>query len=238
MKLIQGKTIDEVYKKLICELKSQEIIDNRTKEIENCCLVVKNPRLWDFSFPYRKISLKYADAELKWYWSGDNSCKTIGEFAKMWLAISDDGETNNSAYGYILFKKYGKNQLEEVIQELKKDHTSRKAVLNISDPAIDRLHTKDMQCTIALQFLIRDNKLNTTVYMRSNDVYFGLPYDYIFFMSLAYYVANELGIKVGTYCHNATSLHMYEKDFDKFVEHDQVIKQIDIFGVIKEHYEK
>ena len=228
MEVIKGKLIDDVYRKLIDKLK-------KLKEIENCVLHVKQPRLYYFSFPYREISTKYANAELKWYWSADNRCETIGQYAKMWLRLTDDGVTNNSAYGYILFKKYGKNQLEEVINELKHNQDTRRAVLNISDPTIDRVNTKDMQCTIAVQFTIRNNKLNTTVYMRSNDVYFGLPYDYIFFMSLAYYVATKLELKIGTYTHVATSMHMYDRDIDKFIEHNQVL-DIDLWPIIEENY--
>lgn len=235
MEVIKGKLIDDVYRKLIDKLKKSKEIENGTKEIENCILQVKQPRLYFFSFPYREISTKYANAELKWYWSGDNRCETIGQYAKMWLRLTDDGVTNNSAYGYILFKKYGKNQLEEVINELKHNRDSRRAVLNISDPTIDRINTKDMQCTIAVQFTIRGNRLNTTVYMRSNDVYFGLPYDYIFFMSLAQYAAHKLGLRIGTYTHVATSMHMYRKDYDKFVEHNQVL-DIDLWPIIKENY--
>ena len=235
MEVIKGKTISDVYGKLIEKLKKLEPIDNGTREIENCILQVKEPRLWDLSFPYREISEKYANAELKWYWSADNRCETIGQYAKMWLRLTDDGVTNNSAYGYILFKKYGKNQLEEVINELKKNKDSRRAVLNISDPTIDRVNTKDMQCTIAVQFTEREGRLNTTVYMRSNDVYFGLPYDYIFFMSLAYYAAHQLNLAIGTYTHVATSMHMYNRDYDKFVEHNQKL-DIKLWDIIKENY--
>lgn len=73
-------------------------------KVNNCCLIIKHPSLQNIYFPKRKISEKYANAELEWYWSGDNSCKTIGQSAKMWLSLSDDGKTNNSAYGYILEK--------------------------------------------------------------------------------------------------------------------------------------
>ena len=236
MEVIKGRLIDDVYKKLIEKLLKSETIGNNTREIENCILQVKEPRLYFFSFPYREISTKYADAELKWYWSADNRCETIGQYAKMWLRLTDDGVTNNSAYGYILFKKYGFNQLEQIIELLRKDKNTRRAVLNISDPTIDRINTKDMQCTIALQFIIRDNKLDTTVYMRSNDVYFGLPYDYIFFMSLANYIASKLELKIGTYTHVATSMHMYERDVNKFVEHNQLL-DINLWPIIKENYD-
>ena len=234
MKIFEHDTIAECYKELVESLKTATQV-GKTKEITNCCLVVHNPSINDIYFPYRNISEKYSKAELKWYWSADNSCETIGKFAKMWLALSDDGKTNNSAYGYILFEKYGFDQLQQIIELLKNDNETRRAVLNISDPAIDRIKTKDMQCTIAIQFLIRNNALEETVYMRSNDVYFGLPYDYIFFVSLGHYISTKLGIKFGKYTHHATSMHMYDRDIEKFVEHDNHI-DFKIDEIIKENY--
>lgn len=236
MIIIEKDNISDVYEELLNKLQKQEIVGN-TKEINNCCLIVHNPTLTNFYLPNRKISEKYANAELEWYWSGDNSCENIGKYAKMWLQLSDDGKTNNSAYGYILEKKYGFDQIQQIIELLKKDPNSRRAVLNISDPSINRITTKDMQCTIALQFLIRNNELQMTVYMRSNDVYFGLPYDYIYFVSIGQYIANKLNINFGLYTHHATSLHMYLRDVDKFVKHNQ-ITNIDINSIIRRNYEK
>ena len=236
MIIIEKNNISDVYKELLNTLQKQEVVGN-TKEINNCCLIVHNPTLVNFYLPNRKISEKYANAELEWYWSGDNSCKTIGKFAKMWLDLTDDGETNNSAYGYIIQKKYGFDQLQQIIELLKKDKNSRRAVLNISDPSINRITTKDMQCTIALQFLIRNNELQMTVYMRSNDIYFGLPYDYIYFVSIGQYIANKLNINFGLYTHHATSMHMYLRDEEKFIEHKQ-ITNIDFDKIIRSNYDK
>jgi thymidylate synthase len=235
MKVIENDTIQEVYFELINMLKEQEIV-GQTKEINNCCLIVNEPSLKDFWLPYRNISQKYSDKELEWYWTADNKCETIGKYAKMWLSLTDDGVTNNSAYGYILFKKYGFNQVEQIIELLKNDPTSRRAILNISDPTLDRIETKDLQCTIALQFLIRDGKLEETVYMRSNDVYFGLPYDYIFFITLGEYIASQLGIELGKYIHHATSMHMYLRDEHKFDDQEVNITHIDTQEIIDKYY--
>ena len=238
MKIIKAKTIKTVYNKVIKTLLRDKHVVGNTKEIENACLIIKKPTLKLISFPHRNISKKYSEAELKWYWSGDNLCETIGKYAKMWLALTDDGITNNSAYGYILFKKYGINQVEQIIDLLRKDKNSRRAVLNISDASINRITTKDMQCTIAIQFLIRKNKLNMTVYMRSNDVYFGLPYDYIFFESLHQYISSQLNINVGIYTHIVTSLHMYERDIEKFKTQKENIVLVDLNEHCLKYYDK
>lgn len=236
MKVFEGNTIKEVYSELIETLKTSDMI-NGTREINNCCLIVNNPTTKNINFYKRKISEDYALAELKWYWSGDNSCETIGKHAKMWLRLSDDGKTNNSAYGYILEKKYGYDQIQQIIQILISDSSSRRAILNISDPALNKQTTKDLQCTIGIHFLIRNGQLEETVYMRSNDVYFGLPYDYIYFISLGEYIAKKVGVPLGKYIHNATSMHMYLKDVEKFKDEDQIIN-IDIDKIIKENYER
>ena len=75
-------------------------------------------------------------------------------------------------------------------------------------------------CTLNGVFQIRDNKLNFTVDMRSNDVFFGLTFDYPFFTILQQQMHTLLkkvypDLELGTYTHIAHSLHMYERDFDK-----------------------
>lgn len=176
-------------------------------------------RLTDISDPIikmRDISQSYCAAELTWYLAGDNSVDFIGRYGSMWKRISDDGITNNSAYGYIIKSKHKFNQLEKVIELLTTDPDSRRAVININIPNRDVIETHDEMCTIALQFLLRDNKLNLSVIMRSNDMYFGLPYDIIYFIELQKYVADRLGVEYGDYTHHAISLHIYNKDLNKF----------------------
>ena len=230
-------TIQEAYKQIVEDLKASPIVNN-THEINNCFFVVENPTLDNYYLPYRNLSEKYLTEELKWYWSGDNRCETIGQHAKMWLSLTDDGVTNNSAYGYILRYKYNKDQIQEVINILKKDPYSRRGIINISDPTLNKQTTKDLQCTVCLEFMIRNNKLDVTVVMRSNDIYFGLPYDYYYFVSLQYYIASQLNVEVGHYNHLSISMHMYLRDEEKFKKYDVNPINIDIQGIIKEYYEK
>lgn len=176
-------------------------------------------RLTDITNPVisiRNISKRYCAAELLWYLMGDNSVDFIGKYASMWNRITDDGKTNNSAYGYIIKYKHGFDQLEKMVELLKTDIYSRRAVININVPNENVIETKDEMCTVCLQFLVRDNKLNLSVVMRSNDLYFGLPADICAFCEWQKYVADKLGLEYGSYTHHAISLHIYERDFDKF----------------------
>ena len=74
---------------------------------------------------------------------------------------------------------------------------------------------KDIPCTCNIQFLIREEKLNMYVQMRSNDVFVGLPHDVFAFTMIQEIFAKKLGKKLGVYKHYTTSLHLYETDEDK-----------------------
>ena len=159
-------------------------------------------------------NLTYVAAELLWYWSARNDVAFISKFSKFWNKISDDGVTANSAYGYILQKKHGFNQIEKIIELLTKDPNSRRAVLNINVPNEHVIETRDELCTVCLNYQIRNNKLHCTCVMRSNDYNTGLRNDLPFFISLQKYIANRLGVGYGSYTHYAFSMHMYNVDMD------------------------
>lgn len=101
----------------------------------------------------------------------------------------------------------------EIYSLLQKDPDSRQAfisifknddTLNISTPV-----GQTPPCTIGLQFLIRDKKLNMIATMRSNDALWGLAYDVNQFMMVQRALASLLGIKTGWYIHQAGSMHVY-----------------------------
>ena len=214
-----GKITPNVaYKKLAKDLlETGHIMETRnirgnTKELCNYMLTINDLDEEYVSLKTGKTNLTYLAAELLWYWSARNDLDFIGKFASLWEKLSDDGKTANSAYGYILQKKHGFNQIETIINLLTKDPYSRRAVININVPNENVYETKDEPCTICLDYQIRDGKLQCTCVMRSNDMNFGLRNDLGFFISLQKYIANKLNIPVGEYNHFAMSIHVYDRD--------------------------
>lgn len=188
-----------------------------TRECNNVQFTLENPKnniAATRSDSEYGISLSYALGELVWYLSGDNTTEFIGQFGSLWKRISDNGVTNNSAYGYVIEKQWGFNQLDLMYNILSGDPDSRRAVININTPHRYVIETKDEPCTISLQFFIRNNKLNMTTVMRSNDIWFGTPYDVIYFTTLQQILAARLGIEVGTYTHFAGSFHVYDRNLE------------------------
>jgi thymidylate synthase len=107
--------------------------------------------------------------------------------------------------------KLGFNQIEEnVINELKRDNSSRRAVVISLQPELDSLRTH-IPCITQLQFLIRDKKLNCIVYIRSNDMLSAWGADAYALSQVFKYVANKLNIQPGYLEIISISAHIYYK---------------------------
>lgn len=207
-----ANNIDDIYITLCKDLIRAPKVGN-TRELWNVKLQLKD--ITKNIVSVRGISPSYLCGELLWYFSGMNSTEFISRFSSFWKSISDDGKTANSAYGYLMKYKFGFDQIEKVIELLKADPNSRRAVINLNVPNEHVIETKDEPCTIAVQFMVRKGNLDCTTMMRSNDIWFGTPYDIAFFTELQKYVAHRLGVGYGFYTHFVTSLHMYDRDDSK-----------------------
>jgi len=158
----------------------------------------------------RNWSQEYAEAEWQWYLSGDPSVEKLGEIygkvPAIWKRMADSQGYVNSNYGH----QWKRNdQLDFVIKMLKANPETRQAAISIYDGKEITNYSNDTPCTYAVQFTILDNKLNMSVVMRSNDLWYGFCNDQYQFSSLQMLVAYETGYEVGTYYHFAHNLHLY-----------------------------
>ncbi|AKJ72610.1 thymidylate synthase [Gordonia phage GMA2] len=109
---------------------------------------------------------------------------------------------------------YG-DQIQYVVDTLIKTPDSRRAILNLWQPLQDtQPGFTDYPCTLNIGFRIREDRLNMSVTMRSNDIWRGASSDFIQFSMLHQTVAALVGIEPGKYFHNAYSLHLYESDWE------------------------
>lgn len=218
MSEIIANTADELFDKTLEELLKQDTDDVHgiAHEIINAHLVLTDPTRNTMCNSKRKMPIRYAIGELLWYLSTNRSAKSIAPFSKFWQNIADENGNVNSNYGYCIHKKFDIDQWEVVKQLLLKNEASRQAVIHIKEPRnLIEYPTKDVNCTLTLQFLIRNNKLDLIVNMRSNDIWLGLPYDLFNFTCMQIRMAMELKVDIGTYYHNVGSLHMYAADVEK-----------------------
>lgn len=206
---------DTLFENVIAAM--QDVDDpNVAKEIVNANLVLLDPTRNTMCQCLRKMPIRYAIGELLWYDSRNNTAKAIEPFSTFWKRIQNEDGTVNSNYGHCIHDKFDFDQWNFVKDLLKKDPTSRQAIMHIKEPRNLLVNpTKDVNCTIALQFLIRNGALHMITTMRSNDVWLGLPYDVFNFTCMQIRMAMELGVDIGIYYHNAGSLHLYRHDLEK-----------------------
>lgn len=168
------------------------------------------------SFKARGLNLDYIRREFQWYLKGDRYDLSICKHAKIWNDHVCDGTYLNSNYGHYLFARRG---LINAVEELRKDPYSRRACISILNTQ-QHLGAKDIPCTYAINFMIRDDKLHMTVRMRSNDLFFGLGNDapiFHFIHQLAFWMLSITypNLTLGSYTHSADSFHIYERHIAK-----------------------
>lgn len=186
----------------------------KTLELEDVFLELENPKANIVTLPERKLDLKYLEAELKWYDSGDLSIEKIKDYSSMWSKIANHDLTANSNYGYFVNKQLinGKSQFDWCVSCFDNDINTRQALINYNQPHHKYDGNKDFVCTISQSF--RFNKgLDSTVLMRSNDLIYGFCYDVPWFTLVQKELANKLNLPIGVYKHYASSLHVYEQHF-------------------------
>lgn len=181
---------------------------------------------------------KYVKAELDWYKSMDLSI--IGhegiENNPTWNACctKDDKKEINSNYGWCVFSEENGSQYDNCLKVLKKDKTTRNAIIIYNRPSIYKEYKRDgmhdMTCTMYSHFFIRNNKLYMVHQMRSNDIRFGFICSDLAWNCFVYQNMYEdlketyPDLEVGVIRWTSDSMHLYSRHFDdlkKFVEEKQ-----------------
>lgn len=158
----------------------------------------------------RKLGYAFMLAEAAWILSGNNDVKSIKPFSKIIHQFSDDGIFFRGAYGPQIIQ-----QLPYIIESFKTDKYTRQAVISIWKPS--PMPSKDIPCTVAVQFMIRGGLLHAYVDMRSSDCWLGVPYDWFNFSMLTKYLLlilkedeNFSNVELGFLHFKANSQHIYE----------------------------
>lgn len=182
---------------------------------------MNNPIIFN---PLRELGYKFMAAEAAWILEGRSDVKSIAPYSKEISKFSDDGVSFFGAYGPKINDQY-----DYVLQTLLKDVDTRQAVINIwrENPG----PTKDVPCTISLQFLIRHHTMHCVASMRSSDLWLGHPYDIFNFSAVAFALVLDLNMKnradgvppftLGNLYLTAGSKHLYERnaaDAGKLIE--------------------
>lgn len=160
----------------------------------------------------RKMGYRFLAAEAWWILTGRNDVDSIKKYSPHIASFSDDGYRFDGAYGPRIV-----DQLRYVVDALCEDLDTRQAVLEIWRP--NPRKSRDVPCTLTIQWFIRDGKLHCIDSMRSSDAWLGWVYDVFNFSMLSAYIALMLGeksinVELGELHLVAGSSHLYVRPKD------------------------
>lgn len=171
--------------------------------------------------------------ESLWMLAGRNDLAFPLQFNSRFGSYSDDGKSIWGAYGWRWRDFFGYDQLNRIVDELKKNPASRRCVLSMwnamevdenfsetygepqggsvtNDLDVGANGGKDVPCNTHAYFDCRGGVLNMTVCNRSNDMLWGCyGANAVHFSILQEYMAARIGVPVGVYRQVSNNLHLY-----------------------------
>lgn len=246
---IVGRTANEVWRKaadkLLLQKNTVEGRTGETYEILHSFVVIEEPRqkwIYDRIPP---VSIGYALAELVWIMNGEDVADVINFFNPQLEKFAGKAKFYHGAYGKRIRLHYGFDQLEKAYYALQSVPESRQVVIQIYDTKVDfpinngMPRDDDIPCNICSMVKIRQEKLEWTQIMRSNDVLLGMPYNFVQFTGLQEILAGWLNLDMGTYNHYSDSLHLYSRDISKTaIAEENSIENNDSLSLCKGETEK
>ena len=165
----------------------------------------------------RKNPIKSPIAEQVWFLSGDKNTDFLRKYTKMWDEFIEPDGTITSAYGYRWKHHFKRNQIDNIINLLSEDPSSRHAVVITWDPNDDGpggTAKKNVPCPFAFTINIIGGRLHLHNIIRSNDMMLGCPFDTFGFALMMCILAQKLGVKPGMYTHTISNAHIYDIHYD------------------------
>jgi thymidylate synthase len=226
--------VNDAFYQLVSAFHNETISLRKTDSRAGKVIQAVGPTLVRYWNPQNKVLINPArDAnpffhlyEALWMLGGRNDVASLKYYnSAIGDIASDDSKTFNGAYGYRWRNNHISkdvweekvDQLQILIQHLKENPNSRRAVLsmwNVDDDLLKIDNSKDVCCNTQVYFLITEGKLDMTVTNRSNDLIWGmLGANVVHFAMLQEYMAAHLEIEVGSYYQFTNNLHVYENNW-------------------------
>jgi len=206
----------EIRNQLIELLEKKEFVEDKTGvktiEIVGASFVADEPTI------FGAVNEDWNRREFEWYKSLSLNVNDIPPpIPQIWKSVASEDGGINSNYGWCIWSAQNSFQYLSCLETLRRDPTSRRACMIYNRPSMqfdfDKDGMSDFMCTYSTQHMIRDGKLVSLVYMRSNDAVFGYKGDFAWQNKIHRMLAESLSIEPGEIIWNAASLHVYERHF-------------------------
>lgn len=158
-----------------------------------------------------------AAAETVWQFTGEQSPSLMDKHApKLWNNFKNEVGIVENAYGYRWRNHFNRDQLELLIEQLRNDPSSRQMFVSTWDPAIDGLGNRALNtpCPVGFHISDIDSVIHMSVFMRSSDVFVGLPYDVMVYALTLDAIAASVGRMPGTLSFMLANAHLYDVNLE------------------------
>jgi len=183
--------------------------DNRIcREVLNMIVTIEDPTI-DYELPIDIMQ------QFEWIYPTKEELSSI-------ILNREELATYEFSYGPRIFNyQKNKDQINDfVIPLLKKDSSTRRAVVSLYNPTTDsNILSKNIPSMMFISFKMKNNSLDLTCFIRSNDFFIGWPGNIYQIFMLQKYVADKLGAKIGSLTTMSSSAHAFQ-------EHFEIIKKV------------
>jgi len=217
---IIGRDVNEAYE----EMKWQIKINGKEEQSRNGpVLTIQEPVMTMILRPAERVLFDpvrnanpfFHVMEFIWMMAGSKDLAWIKQFNTQMGKYSDDQNTLPASYGFRWRKHFGVDQVTAVIEQLRRDPTTRRAVIGMWDPRADLGGSDpnsglDKPCNTQIYFRSIDGTLDMLVTNRSNDAIWGAFGANAVHMSFLHeLIARGAGLRQGV-CRTLTNnLHVY-----------------------------
>lgn len=183
----------------------------------------------------KKLAWKSVVSELLWFLEGSGDERRLAEILHgtrspekktIWTANAEaDYWKPKAKYEGDLGRVYGVqwrdfggvDQLQNLIDGIKKDPSGRRHILSAWNPAeLDQMALPP--CHVMSQFDVTDGYLSCQLYQRSCDMFLGVPFNIASYSLLTHIIARECGLKVGDFVWTGGDCHIYSNHIDQVKE--------------------
>jgi thymidylate synthase len=108
----------------------------------------------------------------------------------------------------------GVDQLQWILDTIKKTPDSRRMVLSAWNPAeISQMALPP--CHTLIQFYVNQGKLSLQLYQRSGDIFLGIPFNIASYALFLHMMAQVTNLEVGDFVHTIGDAHIYHNHMDQ-----------------------
>jgi thymidylate synthase len=137
--------------------------------------------------------------------------KALQEYLPRITSGENDGD-HSYTYGNRLRAYFDRDQIEMMINQLRKAPHTRRAIATLWDPRTDP-ERDTPPCLTQVVANIADDRLFISYTARSQDIYAAWPLNTFGILSIQYQIASELGLSPGPLTSHTVSAHIYEHDW-------------------------